>query len=363
MTTINDVAQRAGVSPVTVSRVLNDAPNVHAATRERVAEAIAELGYVPNVAARSLRSRRTRSIALIVPDITNTFWTTVARGVEDAARGQGYTVLLGNSDENPDKQASYLETVAAQRADGVLIAPCDSAAARLALLRERGIPTVVLDRRVAGWDVDTVRGDSVSGAYALTAHLLRLGHRRIALITGTADTSVSQDRLLGYRAALAEAGVAFDAALVRSGNFKQDTAHAETARLLDEGREVSAFFAANNAIALGVIAALRDRRLRIPQDVALVAFDDIAGAAQVFPFLTVAAQPAYEMGATAARLLLGRLLGAAPPQQVVLPCTLIVRYSCGSHLGGPEDDATLPLLHEGEPALITPYAPVERFSS
>jgi LacI family transcriptional regulator len=346
LTTINDVARRANVSPVTVSRVLNDAPNVNPGTRERVEQAIAELGYVPNVVARSLRSRRTRTIALIVPDITNTFWTTVARGVEDVAQAQGYTVFLGNSDENAGKQARYLETLAAQRADGVLIAPCDSDASRLALLRERAIPTVVLDRRVDGWAVDTVLGDSFSGAHALTRHLLRLKHRQIAMIAGTPETSVSHDRLAGYRRALDEADICFDPALVRFGDFKQGTAEILTQQMLSEGRPLTAFFAANNAIALGVIAALRERGSRVPQDVALVAFDDVANATQVFPFLTVAAQPAYEMGAQAAGLLLERIrpgAQAAPPRVVVLPCTLVVRYSCGSHLSDTDPGVSLPL--------------------
>lgn len=346
MTTIHDVAQRANVSPVTVSRVLNDAPNVNAETRQRVERAIAELGYVPNVVARSLRSRRTRSIALIVPDITNNFWTTVARGVEDAAQAQGYTVFLGNSDEDAGKQTTYLETLAAQRADGVLIAPCDSDVSRLALLREREIPTVVLDRRVDGWGVDTVLGDSYSGAHALTAHLIGLGHRRIAMITGAPNTSVSHERVAGYRLALEEAGIPYDGGLVRFGDFKQATAEVLAGRLLDEGRTVTAFFAANNAIALGVIAALRRHRARVPQDVALVSFDDLASAAQVFPFLTVAVQPAYDMGARAAELLLERIkpgAGRLAPRTVTLPCTLIIRYSCGAHLHDAGQDLTLPL--------------------
>jgi LacI family transcriptional regulator len=149
VTTINDVARRAGVSPVTVSRVLNGAPNVSPATRDKVTRAIAELGYVPNVVARSLRSRRTRSLALILPDISNPFWPTVARGVEDAAQKGGYSVLLCNSDENAEKQARYLEVVASQQVDGVIIAPCDSDAARLAILRDRRVATVVIDRLCA----------------------------------------------------------------------------------------------------------------------------------------------------------------------------------------------------------------------
>ena len=176
MITISDVAERAGVSPVTVSRVINNRGNVREATRIKVEEAIAELGYVPSGAAQSLRSKRTRTLALIVPDIQNAFWTTVARGVEDAAQSRGYSVFLCNTDENAAKQKHYLDAVISQRVDGVIIAPNDSDASNLAALRRRHVPTVVIDRYIDDWDVDTVIGDSVSATRELTRHLIGLGH-------------------------------------------------------------------------------------------------------------------------------------------------------------------------------------------
>lgn len=334
MTTINDVAKRAGVSPVTVSRVLNDAPNVTAATRERVNRAIVELGYVPNVVARSLRSRRTRSLALILPDITNPFWPTVARGVEDAAQQEGYSVLLCNSDENAVKQARYLEVVASQQVDGVIIAPCDSDASRLAILRDRRVATVVIDRRIDDWDVDTVRGDSVGGAHALVRHLIDLGHKRIAVLTGPAGASTSQDRVAGYETALTRASIALDPELIRYGEFRETSGRQMMEGLLQERPDVTAVFAANNAIALGAIEALGTHGLRVPQDMALVCFDDLSPASHLFPFLTVAEQPAYEMGLEAAHLLLSALQAGTPlaPRHVMLPSRLIVRFSCGSRL-------------------------------
>lgn len=341
MPTINDVAKRANVSPVTVSRVLNGAPNVNEATRARVNLAIAELGYVPNTAARSLRSRRTRSIALILPDITNPFWPTVARGVEDAAQRSGYTVLLCNSDENAEKQARYLEVVISQQVDGVLIAPADSDAANLAPLRERSVPTVVIDRRVDGWDVDSVRGDSVGGAELLTRHLIALGHRRIAMLNGPATASTSQDRLAGYRAALRTAGIEPDPRLIRYGEFRESSGQAMTREALALNPAPTAIFAANNAIALGAIAAVTALGLRIPRDIALVCFDDVSPTSQLFPFLTVAEQPAYQMGLEAAALLFARLSEGDTrlPRQIVLPGRLIVRHSCGSR----QEEAVLSL--------------------
>ncbi len=346
MTTISDVAKRAGVSPVTVSRVINDLGNVSPSTRERVGQAIEELGYVPSGAAQSLRSKRTRSLALIVPDIQNSFWTTVARGVEDAAQSKGYSVFLCNTDENPAKQLRYLDVVISQRADGVIIAPYDADARHLARLRDRGIPVVVIDRHIEGWDTDTVNSDSISGARALVRHLIDLGHRRIAVISGPTSTSTAADRVLGYRIALAEAGIMVDEGLIKFGEFRAVAGERLTHEVLDAGPQPTAIFAANNVIAMGVIAALEKRGLRVPHDIALVCFDDLPNTSLIFPFFTVAAQPVYEVGVNAAQLLLSRLEADAPlqPRHVILPTRLIIRHSCGSKLKkGLNHDFSLPI--------------------
>ena len=332
MATISDVAKRAGVAPVTVSRVINKASNVSAVTRERVERAIADLGYVPSGVAQSLRSKRTRSLALLVPDITNAFWTTVARGVEDAAQSQGYSVLLCNTDEDVTKQLRYLDVVVSQRVDGVIIAPYDSDIKNLGKLPERRIPTVVIDRHINGWDVDTVSGDSISGARALVQHLIGLGHTRIAMITGAAETSTAADRVAGYQFALTEAGLPIDLNLIKYGEFRAESGERLTGQVLAENPPPTAIFAANNAIATGVVDALEKRGLHTPQDIALVVFDDLPNTSHFFPFFTVAVQPAYEIGVNAAQLLLSRLEAevSLQPRQVVLPTRLIVRQSCGS---------------------------------
>ena len=346
MTTISDVARRAGVSPVTVSRVINKTGTVSASTEQRVEQAIAELGYVPSGVAQSLRSKRTRSLALILPDIENQFWTTVARGVEDAAQSWGYSVLLCNTDENPAKQQRYIDVVIGQRVDGVIIAPYDSDANNLAKLRTHDIPTVVIDRRIDGWDVDTVACDSVAGARALVRHLIGLGHRQIAIITGPAGTTTASDRVAGYRIALTEAGLPYDERLVKYGEFRLPSGEHQTQELLDSGLQPTAIFAANNVIAVGVIAALEKRGLRVPHDIALVCFDDLPHSSVLFPFFTVAAQPVYETGVNAAQLLLSRLDSevSLQPRHVVLPTRLIVRLSCGSRLlQGANNVFSLPL--------------------
>jgi LacI family transcriptional regulator len=364
LATINDVAKRAGVSPVTVSRVINNARNVSPATQERVELAIQELGYVPSVAARSLRSKRTHTLALVLPDITNAFWTTVARGVEDAAQSRGYSVLLYNTDETPSKQLRCLDVIASQWVDGVIIAPYDSDAHNLARFRDRNIPTVIIDRRIEGWEVDNVLGDSISGGRALVQHLLGLGHKRVAIVSGPKGTSTADDRVAGYCLALTEADIRPTSRLIKRGEFRAASGERLTYELLDEGLSPTAIFAANNAIAMGVIDALGKRRLHIPQDIALVCFDDFPNASRFFPFLTVAVQPAYDMGVNAAQLLLSRLDADLDlrPRQVVLPTRLIIRYSCGSQ---PEDDGSyvprLPNLEEiqTETVLVKSYNPDE----
>jgi LacI family transcriptional regulator len=332
--TIEDVAKRAGVSLGTVSRVINDKKNVNPSTREKVERAVAELGYVPNLAARSLRSKQTYALALLVPDITNPFWTTVSRGVEDAAQSGGYSVLLCNTDENLEKQLSYLDLIIRQRVDGVIIAPFDTDAVHLKKLLDQNIPAVLIDRRITNWDGDAVYADSISGSIAIIQHLIRLGHRRIAMISGPQGTSTAQDRLAGYTLALKKAGIPVDPRLIKRGEYRSSSGEALTLEILDEGLAPTAIFAANNVIAMGVLEALEKRGLEVPKDVALVCFDELPDASRLFPFLTVVAQPAYDMGMNAAQLLISRLSADAglKPRQVVLPPRLILRHSCGRSL-------------------------------
>jgi LacI family transcriptional regulator len=365
MPTIKDVAKRAGVSPMTVSRVLNDASNVRPSTREKVLAAVEELGYVPSGVAKSLRSKRTHTLALLVPDGANAFWTTVARGVADAAQDRGYSVLLCNTDENPAKQQNYLDVVIRQQVDGVVIAPCDTDAVNLDKLRRAGVPTVAIDRYIKGWDVDTVMGDSIGGARALVRHLIGLGHERIAVLSGPATTSTASDRVVGYRIALAEAGLPYDPRLVKEGEYRALSGERLTQQLLGEGLAPTAIFAANNALLLGAILALEKRGLRVPQDIAMVCFGDLPNTSQFFPFLTVADFPSYEMGVNAAQLLFSRVEAEVDLKQrcVVLPSRLIVRHSCGSKLDGNGESTfrlSVPIPSEDErQILVKPLSPAE----
>ena len=331
MATIRDVAKRAGVAPITVSRVINNSVSVSPETRERVKDAIQELGYVPNRLARSLRLKRTNTLALVVTDITNPFWTTVARGVEDAAQDAGFTVILCNTDESEAKQEQYLDVLLQKRVDGILLVPARSSAEQVECVQKQDMPLVVLDRRVCSDQVDVVRGDSEEGACQLVRHLLSLGHRRIAVLSGPKDVSTAEDRVIGYRKALTEAGVEVRADWVLYGRFSKESGYEMTQQVLATSPRPTALFAGNNFIAIGALRALRDAGLRVPEDISVVAFDDLMADLAVEPFLTVVDQPSYEMGRQAADLLLARLSGSASDgyQEIVLPTRLTVRRSSG----------------------------------
>ena len=329
MANIRDVAALAQVSPITVSRVLNNPERVSPATRARVKAAVEELGYIPNQIARSLRSNRTNTLALVLTDITNPFWTSVARSVEDAASSQGFNVILCNTDEREDKQAEYLSVLLRKRVDGFLFVPARSEPGAVKSIQRQQVPVVVMDRRVPGAEVDVVRSDSEAGAYALTRYLIGLGHRRIAMLSGPVGVSTAQERVDGYRRALAEAGILLDEDWVREGEFTVESGYDVAGQLLAGAELPSALLGANNFIALGAMRAIREAGLHIPDDISIACLDDIPAWLVGEPFLTVAAQSPYDLGRQATEMLLRQIRepGQHPVQEILLPTELIVRRS------------------------------------
>jgi len=332
MATILDVARLAGVSPITVSRVINRSGYFSEQTRQKVDAAILELGYVPNTLARSLRSKRTNTLALIITDITNPFFTTLARGVEDTASDAGFTVIFCNTDESQEEEDKYLQVLLQKQVDGFLLVPAHSSPESIDLIQKHGTPVVVLDRRVPEANVDVVRGDSFGGAYQLTRLLLSLGHRRIAIVSGPQAVSTSSDRVSGYQQALKEAGLAGKPSYIFFGAFTQDSGYELTCRALALDPPPTALVAANNFLGIGALKALQASGIRVPADFSLASFDDLPQALLIsFPFFTVASQAAYEMGRQATQLLLERLAKGAPSdyREIILPCELIERASTG----------------------------------
>jgi len=337
MPTIRDVAKLAGVAPITVSRVINNNGYISEPTRKRVTAAIKKLGYVPNSLARSLRSRRTGMLALIVTDITNPFFTLIARGVEDTANDAGFSVIFCNTDESEVKEQEYVNLLLQKQVDGILLVPARSTASSLRLIQAQGTPLVVIDRRIPGVHVDTVRCDSEDGAYRLVQLLVKLGHRRIAVLSGPQGVSTADDRVAGYKRALAEAGPTPPAPLVYCGSYTYASGSELAKQMLAAEPRPTAVFAANNFIAMGALKALQEAGVRVPEDIALVSFDDLPPAMVTSPFLTVVAQPAYEMGRVATNRLLAQLAGSKSRKETVLPTEMIVRQSSGPPKGGADD--------------------------
>jgi LacI family transcriptional regulator len=329
--TIRDVARQAGVSAMTVSRVINGSSKVTDETRGRVEAAIAELNYVPNTLARGLTRQRSGTIGMVVPDLGDPFFTLVLRGAEQVARRAGYRLIVCNTNSDNELEAGYIEDLIAHQVDGVILAPVnDLSRSIIGQLAARALPHVLVDRSIPGVEADIVQGDSVGGARIVVEHLLAGGHRTIAHITEPQNVSTARDRLRGYREALETNGISYDPELVAQGAGATIAgAEAATVELLDRHAPPSAIFAVNNLAAVGVVLAVRAAGLSVPGDVAVACFDDIELAAHICPFLTVMAQPATSFGTLATQLLLDRIHGAAPPRRrvVVLPGDLIVRES------------------------------------
>ena len=330
MPTIRDVAKRAGVASMTVSRVINDSGYVSDATRAKVEAAIIELDYVPNMLGPSLRFNQTKTLALVITDITNPFWTTVARGVEDAANEDAYSVILCNTDESLEKQEQYVDMLLKRRIDGLLFVPADDSPQSVELIRSQNVTVVVLDREIPGVEnLDIVRGDSFGGAYDLALHLVELGHKDIAILSGSKHISTSVERVAGFRKAMHESGLEQNLENVYWGEFSQSVGFDMAQQALGTTPRPTAFLAVNNFIANGALQAVASAGLRVPEDMSIVSFDDIPESINPTPFLTVAVQAAYDMGYQATKLLLARLADEGPEecQEIILPTRIVIRSS------------------------------------
>lgn len=325
---IEDVARQAGVSTATVSRVLSGKPYVSDDLRKRVLGAVQSLNYRPSRVARSLRVQRSSIIGLIVSDIQNPFFTAVVRAVEDAAYRQRFSVFLCNSDEDRAKETMYLELMLAEHVAGVILSPTLGENDAYRHLIEAGIPAVAIDRRVHNVDIDSVLVDNVGAAREIVTHLLDCGHRRIGAVVGTPASSTGEERLRGYVEALQSYGLAIEPDLIRTGMPRIATGREFTAELLSLPEPPTAIFTGNNLLTIGALGAIHERGLRIPDDIALAAYDEMDWMYFVKPALTVVAQPTYELGRTAVELLLQRMENPdRPPQEVVLHATVHIRES------------------------------------
>jgi LacI family transcriptional regulator len=329
--TIRDVARRAGVSPATVSRVLNHSAHpVSERGRRRVLAAARRLSYIPNLLARSLLTHQTAAIGVLIPDVSNPYYAAVLRGVEDTIGPSGRTVILCNTDRDAAKQRLYLRALMERRVDGLIVAGGSFGRAEVEITGE-GFPLVMIGRHPARFP--SVRVDNVAAAVLATGHLLDLGHRRIACLAGPAVSLTAADRVRGYRQALAAATLPVDPALTREVGFTAYRTHEAVKALFEVPDPPTGVIAANDQVAIGVIRALHEIGLRVPEDVSVVGFDDTPVASYTVPSLTTVAVPTYELGKTAVDMLL-KILEGARAAPVVLRCALRVRESTARIHGG-----------------------------
>lgn len=308
MPTIKDVAARANVSTATVSHVINNTRFVSPDLKARVLAAMQELNYRPDGLARSLRQGKTRTLGIIVSDILNPFYTSVVRGVEDTAVREGYNLILCNSDDVLEKEKQYVNLLLEKRVDGIILTPtCREDHSHLLRVVSEGLPLVFLDRRIAGLKVDTVLVDHYKGALKAVSFLIAQGYRRIATIAGVAGIFSGDERMRGYRDALRDAGLEVEESLVVRSDFKRDDAYLKTREFLARVSAPIGLFVQNNQMMLGVLRAVAEKGWRLKDEVGVVCFDDTEWAPFIQPPLTAVAQPTYELGREAARVLLRRL--------------------------------------------------------
>jgi DNA-binding LacI/PurR family transcriptional regulator len=325
--TIDEVARRARVSISTVSRVLNGLDRVHPETRERVLAAIKELSYQPSAYARGLAKQRSQTLGFVIPNISDPFFLEVVRGVEDVTTPAGYGLLVV-SQPAATADHRYLKLFTERRVDGLVLVAIDVRRADVEHMLRRHIPVALIQQDI-GDDLATFRVDNYGAACALTEHLLEHGRRRIAYIAGSDHTPDNAERLRGLRDTLAAAGLHLPPERLAKGDYLRGSGYYAMQALLQRAERPDGVFAANDQMASDALIAIRERGLRVPEDIALVGFDDVPLASYVIPALTTAHQPIYELGRQAALAVLGALDGAPLAARVVLPVPIVIRYSCG----------------------------------
>ena len=312
------VAERSGVSPSTVSRILNGTAVVSDAKREAVERAIADLGFVPNPVARGLAGGRTLSVGVVTQAIDSPFYGIALRGIEDELDKAGYSALFVSGHWNAVEEARCIDALRARRVDGIIVLTGRLSDATLRNCAKT-VPVVVTGRTLKAPGLVSLNFDNVAGARMATEHLIALGHRRIAFITGDPAHPDAIEREQGYRAALEAAGIAFAPSLVAPGQFHEESGRLAMEHLLQARQRFTAVFAANDQMAFGAALALHQRGLRVPDDMSLVGFDDLAASVYTLPPLSTVHQPGYELGSLAATSMLQLLSGAKPKVEVPAP--------------------------------------------
>ncbi len=328
--TINDIAKRVGLSKASVSRALNGKQDVDPETRKRVLKVAAQVGYVPSASARALSNGRSNCLGLLVPTLTWPWILEVLRGVAEEIERSGYSLILYTTSGGEDSEREFMaQVVPAGAVDGLVLVIPLGMLEYIERLAKGGLPIVVVDDRGHYPDLPTVATTNIEGGRSATLHLVERGRRRIAMLNGPRDFGCNRDRLEGYKSALQKAGLQFDPKLVVDSDFKESGGASAMATLLAADPKLDAVFVANDVMAFGAMRALRNSGRRVPDDVAVVGFDDIPASAMTHPPLSTVRQPLYEMGRTAASMVMAAVRGESITKRIELPTSLVIRESSG----------------------------------
>ena len=330
---IKKIAKLAGVSTATVSRVLNGSDKVKEQTAEKVLKVADELNYMMDHVARRMKVKQSDSlvIGLIITDIDNSFFANVAKGVEDVAYKNKHVLMICNTNEDPGKEKFFLNSMLSEKVSGIIMVPTSGNETFLKSINLEGFPMVMVDRKVKSMNVDTVSINNEAGGFQATEQLIKNGHRRIGIICGIKGLTNTEERFNGYKKALDESAIPFDEELVAFGNYVERGGREAVKKLIALDEPPTAVFSTNNLMTLGCLKELYEQKIRVPDEMALVGFDDSAWAEAMIPPLTTIKQPGYELGVNAAELLIKRLNNKNTSKlNIVLNPELIVRESCGN---------------------------------
>jgi len=328
---LNKVAEEAGVSIATVSRVINDSPGVNPETRMKVQQVIKELKYTPNRVAKRLRNRNASGnlLGALIPDIQNPFYMEVLRGIEDVAYENKYALIMCNFSQDEKKEKLYLDILQSESIDGLIAAPTNEHDQEVISLVKTGLPIVCVDRGLSGVDVDVVLVENKKGAFTAVDHLAKAGYKRIAYISGLPQIPSSQQREQGYLDALSANGLAIDRNLIKYGDSRHESGVKLCEELLNYSDPPDAIFTGNNLITLGALETIHKKGLKVPGQIAIIGFDDMYWAISLNPPLTAVRQPAYEIGRRAAEQLILRINDPTrPTMSMILKTELMIRSSC-----------------------------------
>jgi len=326
--TLKMVAERAGVSVNTASRAINNKPDISKETKKRILQIAKELGYIRNAAAVALRTKKTGTIGAVIADNRNPFYAEVLNGIEEAAREKNYHIILANTQRDYQKEEEVINLLLAKRVDGLLITPVQDRDDDIKNLIDANIPFVVVGRDFENIEVDAVYNDEVKGGFLATEYLIKKGHKKIASINGFLHKSPAKGRLEGYKKALKKYGIPFDDALVTVGDIDVKDGYERTKQLLEKGLNFTAIFAYNDMMAFGAMQAIKEKGLRIPEDIGLVGYDDIPFASLISPPLTTIRLKKQDLGVESVKLLLSRINGnRKKTKKVMLGVELQIRES------------------------------------